>query len=415
MVKFKNIHYAWFVLLAVSMIRGFASPALSASTGLFLTPISDRFKPETGNLSLYFSLSSIISLFWLPLCGNLFYQYKARSIALLGSCLQAFAFIGLGFLTSRWGFYFLALPLTMGSILLVYLLGPILINRWFSKNQGYMLGIMMAVTNVFSILFQPFLTNWIAVYTWRFTYIIFGFFSFLFFIILTLVFLKNKPEDHHISPYGNLEGLKKEDRFFDMKKIGIPSSSALGSLSFIFLLILVIAWTGFSIFSQHLPAYAQELGYSLDNLEWILSVSVLISILALLFIGLCCDRFGVLATSLGLLILGFLSILLFSFFGNNFTLFTLGILSHKIVSSALLLIIPLLISFFFGSKDYEKLISCIMIGIPFSSMIFTPLYQFLYNIFRSYQFVLFFILALLLLGMLSLLMGSKQACMVNSD
>ena len=200
----KKTHYAWLILLGVILVRGFAGGGLNTTSALFLSPVSEELQVGIGNLSIYFSITSIVMVLWLPFAGKLINRYDIRSMAILGAALQALSFAAFGFLRSVYGWYLLAIPYAMGATLLINLLGPILINRWFARNTGLMLGIQMAFVGLFGAVFQPLTSNLIAKNGWRFGYFTLGGITFLAVFLTALFLLRNKPGDKGLKPYGCL-------------------------------------------------------------------------------------------------------------------------------------------------------------------------------------------------------------------
>ncbi|MFD1401919.1 MFS transporter [Robinsoniella peoriensis] len=101
----------------------------------------------------------------------------------------------MGFMNAVYGWYLLAIPYAMGATILVSLLGPILINRWFSKKAGMMMGIQMAFVGLFGAVFQPVTSNIISQRGWRSGYIYIGGATFIVVILTALILLKNRPEE----------------------------------------------------------------------------------------------------------------------------------------------------------------------------------------------------------------------------
>ncbi|MHA9736638.1 MFS transporter [Robinsoniella peoriensis] len=173
-MKRNKLHYAWLILLGVIMIRGFAGGGINMTSGLFLFPVSQEIGVGMGSLSIYFSITSIVMVLWLPFAGKLINKYDIRIVAIAGAVLQALSFAGMGFMNAVYGWYLLAIPYAMGATILVSLLGPILINRWFAKNAGMMMGIQMAFVGLFGAVFQPVTSNIISIRGWRTGYIYIG-------------------------------------------------------------------------------------------------------------------------------------------------------------------------------------------------------------------------------------------------
>ena len=78
-------HYAWFILAAVILIRGFAGGGINMTSGLFLSPVSKEIGVGIGSLSIYLSITSVVMVLWLPTAGRLINKYDIRLMALAGA------------------------------------------------------------------------------------------------------------------------------------------------------------------------------------------------------------------------------------------------------------------------------------------------------------------------------------------
>ncbi|MEG0163943.1 MFS transporter [Anaerorhabdus sp.] len=405
-MKSKKFHYAWIILIAASLIRGVAGPAINASSGVFMTPVAKDLGVGIGQLSLYLSVSSIATLVWLPIAGTLFNKYSVKKIVLLGVFLQTIAFIALGFMSSVWAWYILAVPLAMGAVLLVNLLGPVLVNRWFAKNIGLVMGLMMMITSLLGAVFQPVLTNMISNNGWRFTYIGFGAFALIVMIIIGLLFLKNTPSDKGLKPFGYDESALQISK---QEVKGVSTVKALKSLAFIALLIFMIVLTGFAAFQQHIATFGLGIGLDMSTIGTALSISMIGSAIGSVLIGVLSDRVGIVPTSIGVLGVGLCAVILFFISNGNYVLFVIATFLHGLATSSIGVVAPLLTIKFFGNKDYEKLFSTVMIGSPLASIVLMPLYGYIYDTFGSYTYVFIFLFVALIIAGILLLMGNNNS------
>lgn len=397
-------HYAWVILIVVALIRGVAGPAINASSGIFLTPVSEELNVGIGQLSLYLSVSSITTMVFLPFAGKLFNQLKVRKILILGVLLQTVAFALLGKMSSVWAWYLFAIPMSMGATLLVNLLGPVLVNRWFKKNVGVVMGLLMMITSLMGALFQPTLTNMIASIGWRNTYFYFGIFALIFMLGVGLIFLKDSPKDIKCSAYGDNVNQTQSTEIS-----GIAYPVAIRSFAFVSLVLFMIVITGFAAFQQHITNLGLQMGLTMVTIGKALSISMIGSAIGSVLIGFSSDRFGIVGTSYGILGIGVLAIALFFIGKNSFPLFVMATFLHGLATSSIGVVAPLLTTKFFGNKDYEKLFSVVMIGSPLASIILMPAYGFIFDAFQNYNLVFVFLIITLIVAGLGLWFGYKSS------
>lgn len=406
-------HYAWKILLGVILIRGFAGGGINMTSGLFLLPVSQEIGVGIGNLSIYLSISSVILVLFLPAAGKLMNQYDVRIVTLAGAALQALSFAGFGLLNHVFGWYLLSIPQAMGAAIVVNLLGPILINRWFTKNVGLMMGIQMACVSLFGAVLQPVTSAIIEEGGWRSAYFIVGGISFLVIILAALFLLRNGPEDCGMQPYGEEKDQGREERKPRKPQLEIDEKTAVRSISFYLLLIFMITITGVGVFVQHIPTYGQLLGYSVKRTGMALSFASVGSSIGSIAIGMISDRVGSLKTCYGIIVIGILAALGFLFSAHSFLVFGIATFMHGLVSSGIMVLAPILTLAFYGQKDYEKIYAKVSMGAPLASILLIPVYGYIYDFMNDYRPVLLGIIVLLLISALCIALGWKNRCTIE--
>lgn len=397
------------------------------TSGLFLFPVSQEIGVGMGSLSIYFSITSIVMVLWLPFAGKLINKYDIRIVAIAGAILQALSFAGMGFMNAVYGWYLLAIPYAMGATILVSLLGPILINRWFSRNAGMMMGIQMAFVGLFGAVFQPVTSNIIALRGWRTGYVYIGGAAFIVVVLTALILLKNRPEDIKQQALGagsqpvhkNAEerAHKLEEQSHGTKEaenilntLEISEKEALRSTSFYLLLFFMIAITGIGVFTQHIPTYGSLLGYSTRETGNALAFASVGSAVGSIAIGMISDKIGSLKTCYGMIGIGFAAIAGFLLSGSGFLVFSLSTFLHGLISSSIMVLAPILTIKFYGQKDYEKIFAKVSMGAPIASIILIPAYGFIYDLTESYLVVLIGMICLLVIAVLCISAGWKNRC-----
>ena len=69
--------------------RHFTRGGINSSGALFLTPVSEDLDIGMGSLTLYFSVSSIVTMLFLPIAGKMMAKYDIRLLLIAGVILQA--------------------------------------------------------------------------------------------------------------------------------------------------------------------------------------------------------------------------------------------------------------------------------------------------------------------------------------
>src|SRR5699024_10562339 len=155
-----------------------------------------------GNLTLYLSVSAIVTMIFLPIGGKLMAKFDTRLLLTAAIILQAGSYAVFGLMNSVWGWYIFAIPLAVGGVFITVIAGPVLINQWFKKRNGLALGIMGASVGLLGVIIQPVIGHLISSQGWRASYIIVGLAIIAIVVPIILLLLRKNPESVGLLPYG---------------------------------------------------------------------------------------------------------------------------------------------------------------------------------------------------------------------
>ncbi|WP_102050914.1 MFS transporter [Pygmaiobacter massiliensis] len=403
--RHSSFHYAWIVLIAMCVIRSLSAAGINNTGGLFLAPVSETLGVGVGTLSIYFSVSSIATMLFMPIAGNLINKMSTKTLIFIATALQCASFIGMGFMTSVIGFYLLAIPMGIGGAVLVNLVGPVLINRWFKSKTGTALGILMACVGLFGAVIQPLVLNMIKGIGWQQTYMYIGLFIAVVIVIVNLFAIKNKPSDKGLSPYET--GSSEQGRSVAASSSGIALKTAVKSKPFYMLVLFMISITAVGAFSQHVATYGDSIGFSSSQMSTILSISMIGSTVGALLIGVISDKIGVYKTTVIILATALLAVGSLAFGKVSIIIMTAGGFLLGLASMGIPVLAPLLTQDFFGGKDYEAIYANVMMGPPLATVLLLPVYGFVFDLTGTYLWVLGIMTAFILIGTLAILLGFK--------
>ena len=387
----------WLVLVGTIIVRGFAT-GLNTVSSLFLAPVSKELGTGIGTLSIYYSIISVVQIIWFSYAGGLLNKYDVRWVSAAAVCLQTIAYAALGFMRHVTGWYVLAIPLAMGAGVLVNLLGPILVNRWFDKNTGTILGIQATFVGLFGAVLQPVTSNMIEVKGWRETYFSLGLSALCVMLLAAAFFIRNRPAE--ILTDKNIPSKKKDARGNSKT---VPRSAV-----FYALIIFLFAVTGVAVFVQHIPTYGTLLGYSMASIGMVLSFASIGNAIGSFFIGFLSDRIGGLRTCYLIIGIWLAAVVGFLFGGSHFMIFMSAAFLNGLVTPSVMVTAPILTQIFFGKSDYEKIYAKVSTGVPLASIFLIPIYGFIYDMTGNYLIVLFILMILLLLAGASIAYGWKH-------
>lgn len=403
-MKNSKIHYAWWILVALSIIVGIGKGALNNSAGLFLPGVTEDLGIGMGTLTLYFSISAIVTIVFLPIGGKLMAKYDIRTIIIAGIILQAGAFALFGLMSSVWGWYILAVPLAMGGVFITVIVGPVVINQWFSTKNGMALGILSAAGGLFGAIAQPVAAGLISGLGWRTAYISVGIAAIVIIIPVALLIIKRSPQAHGVQPYGaDTASDLGEGKYSEAAEEGIDIATARKSSTLYALMLFFFLITSIASFSIHLPKHLENIGFSIEFAGNVMSAYMIGILIGSLVLGFLVDKIGSKNTAIFTMATVIIAIGTLIAAPQNTVLITASVAVFGLISSSIGIIAPALTTSLFGKKNYSQIYATASMGLAISSIIVLPAYGFVYDATGSYVPVLYAIIVMLVINILCVL------------
>lgn len=405
----KRFHYAWIILIALSVIVGIGKGAVNNSAGLFLPPVTEELGIGMGTLTLYFSISAIVTMVFLPMGGRLMAKYDTRYIIVGGILLQAGAFALFGLMQHVFGWYVLAVPLAMGGVFITVIVGPVVINQWFKKSNGLALGILSAAGGLFGAIAQPIAANLIENLGWRMAYVSVGVAAIVIIVPIALFLVKRSPEAHGVLPYGADED-EQEDSEQEEQQVdeGISVQIAKKSKALYMLILFFFFITSIASFSQHIPTHLQQLGFTLQDSGNVMSSYMIGILIGSLVLGVLVDKLGSKTSAILTMIIGILTITTILIVKDSLLIISIAVAVFGLISSSIGIIAPALTSAIFGQKNYSEIYASASMGLAISSIVALPIYGFIFDLTESYTLVLYLLIAMLVLSIITVLVAFKD-------
>ncbi|WP_409367658.1 MFS transporter [Lysinibacillus sp. 38-6] len=412
----KKFHFAWLVLLGLCITVGLAKSGLNSSAGLFLPSVSKDLGVGLGNLTLYLSISSIVTMIFLPIGGKLMAKYDTRILLSIAIILQAGSFALFGMMNSVWGWYILAIPLAVGGVIITVLAGPVLVNQWFKQRSGLALGIITASGGLIGAFSSPVIGNLIANQGWRSAYIMVGVAAIVIIVPTIIFFLRKSPQEKGLLPYGAEETNADENKVEkDTSNSGISFADAKKSLAFVLLILFFFIITSVASFSIHIPTYLVNQGYDVKFTGNVMASLMVGVLLGSIIFGYLIDKIGARNTAIVAMCIGLASMLILFFFVKITFAVVLGVGLFGFVSASIGTIAPAITSALFGNKDYSQIYSTVSIGLAVAGIIALPAYGYIFDFTGSYTAVLLIIIVMLIINILFVIMafGNKKKMVAN--
>lgn len=352
--KKQGIHYAWKIMIGCCFLQAGALGAIMNSGGIFFVPICEDLGFDRGAIALYLTFYFIATTFTYPFVAKFLPRWDFRKF--LAGCFLILAAVeaAMGFFTELWQWYVGGVILGIAGALVFVVASTVLIENWFVEKRGTALGIAMCGSGIGGVIF-PILGNFlIETIGWRMAYPAIAVIICVLVLPWILFVFRLHPSELGLKPYGADKAKELEEAASNEK--GMPAKKAICTLAFICIFLYAGIEALFSGYNNHLPGFAESIGYSAAFGASILSLAQLGYTVATLVMGWVTDRIGVAASTYITLGITALSLLGFSFFQDEIPLivsaFVFGMNSVIITIS-----VPTLISEIFGKKHFAEILS----------------------------------------------------------
>lgn len=195
------MHFAW-VVVAVAFLTLLGAAGYRAAPSVLMVPLQQDLGGSRAAISGAVSVNLLLFGLVAPFAAALIERFGMRRVATVALLL-----IGLGsglpiFITATWQLVFLWGVLVgagAGSMSLVF--SANIANRWFVKHRGLVTGLLTAASATGQLIFLPMLAALAQNYGWRSVSLFVGA-STLLMAPLALLFLRDRPSDKGLLPYG---------------------------------------------------------------------------------------------------------------------------------------------------------------------------------------------------------------------
>jgi sugar phosphate permease len=197
-------YYGW-VILVVSVIgRVMTSPGQTYSFSIFIEHFIEDLGVSRSVVSTLYTFGTLTASMTLPFVGRQIDRRGPRLMVGIISVLFAVACFYMSFIQNAVmlgaGFVFMRM-LGQGSLNIT---SGIIINQWWVRKRGIILGIAGVLATLFgSGMFPSFLHQLISAFGWRSSYRILGFILLCVMLPIGIIFYRSRPEDYGLLPDGD--------------------------------------------------------------------------------------------------------------------------------------------------------------------------------------------------------------------
>ena len=360
----KKIHYAWIIALTCFCIQGGLVGIITNCRGLFFTPICEDLKLGLGSLTFYTTFYGLASLISTPFAARILPKYNIRIVQTIALAVIVTTNVTIAFISKLYQWYILAALQGFAAPYLLLSI-PLLINNWFYKEKGTVLGFVSASSGLIGVVMNLVGEKVIESYGWRIGYL------FMSAVILVMVlpcvaFLtRYYPREKGVEPYDYRETESVEN---NISTTGISAERVIKTGSFWFLIAAVALTSILAAYNQMFSGYTVSIGLTSSFGAALVSMAMIGNIGGKLLIGHISDRFGVnIAACIGYLMVSLSFVLLFVT-GSKLALLV-GAMLSGLTMAVCVVLFPIITLKNYGNFEYNIIYSYIsMTGTLFNAL-----------------------------------------------
>ena len=216
-----SIFYGWRIVLVLSLTRFVASGVGINARSLLLLPLEKDLGATRAEISLMFTVESLVIAATAPLGGWLMDRYGARRIMVAGILVSTGGFFLLAIAQSLWQvIVIISLPLGVAYNWSILNAGAPILNNWFNLKKAQALALLSVFHGAGAALL-PLMALAIASLGWRWA-VAFGGVAFIVAALPSMFFTRSTPEEMGLTP----DGIP-----LPTKRSGPQSASATGGMT----------------------------------------------------------------------------------------------------------------------------------------------------------------------------------------
>ena len=201
MDRFKKLHYAWKVVIACIFIKIGTGGATACCMSSFVTPIVTELGCKVSELTLYTSINAITMALLYTTAARVIGRRKIGLIMGVASCGEVLGILLMAFYREVHLFYISGALIGASQAFNGFVALPIIINMWFKKKSGMVLGTVTAIGSGASVLYGLLSGQLITSFGWRTSYLILAAMAFILTVPVVFRYIR-KPDEVGVAPYG---------------------------------------------------------------------------------------------------------------------------------------------------------------------------------------------------------------------
>lgn len=408
----KGSNYA--IAIVVACIAFYAVPVglVGNQAGLFTTPVMEQFGWSQTEATLYMSIQPWVAAIFTPIAGKVLNKCNPRWVLTLTSLAFGLSSLACAWFTEPWMWHCYGVIYGISAAFFMYIAVPTMVNRWFVKHNGFVIGFCGAFISILAAIMSPVIQTWISSMGWQQARIIINVACTVISVVLTFALLRPSPESMGLKPFGYDPNATEAAAADPSKKPGCTPAEARKSPALYMLMLVAGFFVISASFVQQLSRYCStmpELGAAVGALA--VSIAMVGGIVGKFGLGWICDRFGSRTAGVTAGALGAIGVLICFFAGGNVTMFYVGVALFGVGYSALSTVPPMLCSDAFGQKSFTDIYSMVATALNvfsgFSALIYAQIFDITGSYNGAFWMIIIFYVLIVIMSLFIVPMGRR--------
>lgn len=378
----KGFFYGYAIMIACIVMLVVGTGIIVNTVNQFVLPITESTGMSRAAFTLYTSFQNIALMLTVPFLSKIYAKVKPKIMTIIGFLVMCGAYFMLSQCVQAWQFYVCGVFIGFGLAFVSTTTVGILINNWFIKNKGTVLGIAMAGSGFGSMIFNPIAQQLISTMSYQTAYMVLAAIMFVCFIPVLAIYVY-KPEDKGLHPLGweakQAEMAEKTKQAGDgeakaVELEGYTYKEAIRSPKFYILAFVIICLSGMSMGTfQQMSAYLVGTGYETAFAATVVSTISLFLMFGKFIWGFLRDRIGMKATFVIALSIFVIQYIVLLFVGVNPALCYVQAVMFGLSFATPTMFAALLVNAAFGEREYASIYGTMQFFFYFGPIICNPL------------------------------------------
>jgi MFS transporter, OFA family, oxalate/formate antiporter len=383
----------WLVVIGSGLIMAL-NVLMFLGGGLLLPPVAVTLGVSLGSVMVFTSINALSGAVVMSTAGPfLIRRVGVRPLILVTGFVSGVSLFAISYVSALPALYVAAFTAGCLMPLSTQMGGAVLINEWFVKRRGTMLGIVMSTASLGGIVAGTVLPPVVISGGWQLGFRFLGLTNLGVCLVTGLFLVRDRPSYVNLRAYGAFDDVAHGD----VGRSHGTAAAAFASPQFVTLTIGLVIFSTLMAMQQHFPPLMKEHGLSLEAAGTLLAMLSVANIAATLLFGVLNDRLGPLiaaAFSFTLLI-GSLGLFVAS---SGYVAQAVAILVYSIPAITSPIITPILYRHTFGDKHLVALLGIGIATMPVGVALGAPLWGMVKDSTGSYTLGLFVAMGLTVLS-----------------